>query len=186
MNVEIAQRLAELRRQNGYSQEELAEKLGLSRQAVSKWERAESSPDTNNLISLARLYGTSLDELLAIEPIIEEDIAFETIDRAQTEQATQDAQAPPPHYPPPPPPTPYPQPTGQPYGQSTSGGGQATKARSPLLTFPYPVVVVIIYLVIGFFFNLWHPGWIIFLTIPFYYWIVSIVQRDQRNERNEP
>ena len=44
MNVEIAQRLAEMRRAKGYSQEELAEKLGLSRQAVSKWERAESSP----------------------------------------------------------------------------------------------------------------------------------------------
>lgn len=44
MNVEIAQRLAELRREKGYSQEELAERLGLSRQAVSKWERAESSP----------------------------------------------------------------------------------------------------------------------------------------------
>lgn len=42
MNVEIAQRLAEMRRAKGYSQEELAEKLGLSRQAVSKWERAES------------------------------------------------------------------------------------------------------------------------------------------------
>lgn len=42
MNVEIAQRLAELRRKKGYSQEALANALGLSRQAVSKWERAAS------------------------------------------------------------------------------------------------------------------------------------------------
>ncbi|MFQ9334872.1 MAG: helix-turn-helix transcriptional regulator [Collinsella aerofaciens] len=46
MNVETAQRLADLRRSKGFSQEGLARKLGLSRQAVSKWERAESSPDT--------------------------------------------------------------------------------------------------------------------------------------------
>lgn len=64
MNVEIAQRLADLRRRKGISQEELARRLGLSRQAISKWERAESSPDTDNLIALSRLYEVSLDELL--------------------------------------------------------------------------------------------------------------------------
>ena len=59
MNLEIANRLLALRREHGYSQEELAYKLGVSRQAVSKWERAESSPDTDNLLALARLYGVS-------------------------------------------------------------------------------------------------------------------------------
>lgn len=53
MNLEIANRLLALRREHGYSQEELAYKLGVSRQAVSKWERAESSPDTDNLLALA-------------------------------------------------------------------------------------------------------------------------------------
>lgn len=64
MNIEIANRLAELRKKSGLSQEQLAEKLGLSRQAVSKWERAEASPDTDNLICLAKLYNVSLDDLL--------------------------------------------------------------------------------------------------------------------------
>ena len=64
MNIEIANRLAELRKQHGLSQEELADKLGVSRQAVSKWECGESSPDTDNLIALAKIYGMSLDELL--------------------------------------------------------------------------------------------------------------------------
>ena len=64
MNIEIANRLVEMRKEKGLSQEALAEKLGISRQAVSKWERAESSPDTANLITLAKLYNISLDELL--------------------------------------------------------------------------------------------------------------------------
>lgn len=67
MNIEIANRLVNLRKSNNLSQEALAEKLGISRQAVSKWERAEASPDTDNLILLARLYHISLDELLKTE-----------------------------------------------------------------------------------------------------------------------
>ena len=82
MNVEIAERLAARRKQAGLSQEALAEKLGVSRQAVSKWERSESSPDTDNLIALARLYGVSLDELLYVDDSIADDVAFEAEDRA--------------------------------------------------------------------------------------------------------
>lgn len=67
MNIEIANRLVEMRKAHGLSQEELAARLGISRQAVSKWERAESSPDTDNLIMLSRLYGVSLDQLLATD-----------------------------------------------------------------------------------------------------------------------
>ena len=82
MNVEIAERLAARRKQAGLSQEALAERLGVSRQAVSKWERSESSPDTDNLIALAQLYGVSLDELLYVEDSIADDVAFEAEDRA--------------------------------------------------------------------------------------------------------
>lgn len=84
MNVEIAERLAARRKLAGLSQEALAEKLGVSRQAVSKWERSESSPDTDNLIALAKLYGVSLDELLYVDESIEDDVAFEAADRAET------------------------------------------------------------------------------------------------------
>ncbi len=78
MTIEIANRLIQLRKKHGLSQEELADKLGLSRQAVSKWERAEASPDTDNLICLAKLYGVSLDELLStdedVETIVKEQV----------------------------------------------------------------------------------------------------------------
>ncbi len=82
MNVEIAQRLAELRRERGFSQEGLAEQLGLSRQAVSKWERAESAPDMGNLIALADLYEVTLDELLRVSPEVADDVRFESQERA--------------------------------------------------------------------------------------------------------
>ncbi|MEC4183631.1 helix-turn-helix transcriptional regulator [Adlercreutzia sp. R21] len=86
MNVEIAERLAARRKLAGLSQEALAEKLGVSRQAVSKWERSESSPDTDNLISLAKLYGVSLDELLYVDDAIADDVAFEAADRAESQR----------------------------------------------------------------------------------------------------
>lgn len=82
MNVEIAQRLSARRKQAGLSQEALAERLGVSRQAVSKWERSESSPDTDNLIALAQLYGVSLDDLLYVDDEMRDDVAFEAADRA--------------------------------------------------------------------------------------------------------
>ncbi len=72
MNIEIASRLQKLRKEKGFSQEELADKLGISRQAISKWERAEASPDTDNLIMLAKLYNVSLDDLLKSDEELEE------------------------------------------------------------------------------------------------------------------
>ena len=69
MDLAIAQRLVDRRKAAGLSQEALAAQLGVSRQAVSKWERSESSPDTDNLIALAALYGVSLDELLYGEAV---------------------------------------------------------------------------------------------------------------------
>ena len=90
MTIEIADRLVKLRKKYGYSQEELADKLGLSRQAVSKWERAEASPDTDNLICLAKLYGVSLDELLStdddVDTIVEEQVKSESSDNADAKQ----------------------------------------------------------------------------------------------------
>ena len=96
MTIEIADRLVKLRKKYGYSQEELADKLGLSRQAVSKWERAEASPDTDNLICLAKLYGVSLDELLAtdedLDTIVEEQVKNEEKkeEKVETEDRTEE------------------------------------------------------------------------------------------------
>lgn len=60
----IGKRISELRKAMGYSQEYIAEQLGVSRQAVSKWEQDLSSPSTGNLLNLAQLFNISADELL--------------------------------------------------------------------------------------------------------------------------
>ena len=87
MDLAMAQRLVDRRKAAGLSQEALAAQLGVSRQAVSKWERSESSPDTDNLIALAALYGASLDELLYGEAASDadgsEDGSTETVDEAK-------------------------------------------------------------------------------------------------------
>lgn len=236
MNVEIAQRLAELRRERGFSQESLAEQLGLSRQAVSKWERAESAPDMGNLIALADLYGVTLDELLRVSPEVEEDVRYESQERAasseaQAVEAAEEAReaaeraeaaavaasqeappqkvvvevnAPVPALPP--------RPVGPmlgPAGENVVPGAGASGApayapgcqtvpvqqpfppaavapiappppepKDPLRSFPYPLLCAVLFLLAGFCFGWWHPAWIIFLTIPFYYWVVNTLEAD--------
>ncbi|WP_305297391.1 helix-turn-helix domain-containing protein [Parvibacter caecicola] len=81
MNREIAERLIALRREKGLSQEGLAARLGVSRQAVSKWERAESAPDLENLVALADLYAVTVDEL------VRGPVATETVNVADAEVA---------------------------------------------------------------------------------------------------
>lgn len=133
MNLTIANRLVELRQSLGLSQEALAASLGVSRQAVSKWERAEASPDTDNLIALAEQYNVSLDALLlGREP------------------------APPPLDDPP-------------FSGPDTDREERKRRKKALLRFPYPVFVTLCYLWLGFAFHLWHPAWLIFLTVPLYY-----------------
>ena len=63
----LADKIIYLRKKNGWSQEELAEKLGVSRQSISKWESAQSVPDMNRILAMSRLFGVSTDYLLKDE-----------------------------------------------------------------------------------------------------------------------
>ncbi len=60
----LADKIIELRKKNGWSQEELAEKMDVSRQSISKWEGAQSMPDMNRIIRLSEIFGVSTDFLL--------------------------------------------------------------------------------------------------------------------------
>lgn len=287
MSYEFADHLIELRRTKGMSQEELAGTLGISRQAVSKWERAESAPDIGNLVALASLYDVSLDELVRGRVELEEQAveetepepdaaddgtadadaadddaieaatapsdvagetalsthsdsaagavatgtaagadappnpadeaaagqaraaiapsaaratasqaapsetpspayqhAYEVADEAatrtaaqpETAQAAAAADAPASHAAAEPT-TANTAPAAQPSAPEPTTATQHRPSRAWRI-FPYPLLCVIIYLFLGFFMGLWHPGWVIFFTIPFYYWVVSIILHD--------
>ena len=60
----FADKLIQLRKKSGWSQEELAEQLGVSRQSVSKWEGAQSFPDIEKIVKMSQLFGVSTDYLL--------------------------------------------------------------------------------------------------------------------------
>ena len=171
MNIQIADRLVALRREQGWSQEELAIRLGVSRQAVSKWERAEASPDTDNLIALARLYGISLDQLLLQAPT-----------QGESGQAREDREV-------------------FAAAEAWEAGEERLKNQRkkvwarrrewllwpltlalmvalPLLCWAlglgelYALAVNLVFLVTGFLLGNWHPGWLLYLTIPFYYTVL--------------
>ncbi len=65
--MKLGEKIGNLRRLQGFSQEQLAERLHISRQAVSKWEVGDALPDAANLLELARLLGCSVDYLLRDE-----------------------------------------------------------------------------------------------------------------------
>ena len=85
----LADKIIKLRKKNGWSQEELAEKMQVSRQAVSKWESAQTIPDLEKVLMLGNLFGVTTDYLLKDE-IEEEEFADEnnlSVKRITLEQA---------------------------------------------------------------------------------------------------
>ena len=68
----LADKIIALRKKAGWSQEELAEQLGVSRQAVSKWEGAQSVPDMERILQMSKVFGVTTDYLLKDELEAEE------------------------------------------------------------------------------------------------------------------
>lgn len=192
MNLKTAERLATLRKENGYSQDQLAERLGLSRQAVSKWERGEANPDTDNLIALARLYHISLDELL-----LTDDVHSKETDREPIKEDNRTMLL----------------------FKAISGviGGLIlivylllgtfiengfevywvllllipvipsifdAIGKRKFTAFLYPLLVVALYCYLGMQFGLWHPGWVLFITIPVYYLCFEPIDRYIQSARD--
>lgn len=178
MNTEIANRLCAYRKHHGLSQEELADRIGVSRQAVSKWERTEASPDTDNLIRLSQIYGVTLDDLLYTDPGAAPDsepaeeapqqdsVSFKNGIHIRSKDGDRvDIDH-----------------TGVHIFESDSHDEDELEEKyfdvlrreKPWFRawskFPFPIVCVIAYLLMGFLIpGTWGWGWIVFLAIPLYY-----------------
>lgn len=204
MNIEIANRLVQLRKKSGLSQEALAEQLGISRQAVSKWERAEASPDTDNLIQLAKIYSISIDELLSLG---ENAAPQEKPDNNAAAETAADHKANGLH---------FQDNTGEVYiGQDgihaadnakregirikdsiyvTVDGQDYTlkearqkfghKTRHHPARLPLIVIITLIYIAIGLIYHSWHPAWLLFLFIPLINGLLIAIQ--EKNAKRFP
>ncbi len=173
MDLFTAKKLTALRKHNSLSQEALAEKIGVSRQAISKWERGEASPDTENLLLLSNIYSVSIDDLLgdkSAEDIIsaltqkavlgEEAVTAQKAENIISANTVSENKT-----------------TSIPEQSAAEKLKEIIKRETAdlpalgkkLLRFPFFLVAIIGYLAVGFTLKLWHPTWIIFITIPAYY-----------------
>ena len=82
----LADKIIRLRKKNGWSQEELAEKMNVSRQAVSKWEAAQTTPDLEKILQLSHLFGVTTDYLLKDE--IEDEVFTDGVDERPVRKIT--------------------------------------------------------------------------------------------------
>ena len=84
----LADKIISLRKKAGWSQEELASQLNVSRQSVSKWEGAQSVPDMDKVVQMSRLFGVSTDFLLKDELELEEPVQSVSVDEPPLRRVT--------------------------------------------------------------------------------------------------
>ena len=143
-----------LRKQRGLSQDEFAEKMGVSRQAISKWERNESYPDTENLIAIAKFFGVSIDDMIntSLDHGTEDTISNDTVSADVIDIEDKD-------------------------NSETNRAKSKRTAMDIWLNLPYPIVITVIYLLWGFLTDDgWAIGWTLFVTIPVYSSIIECIK----------
>ncbi|MBM7645000.1 transcriptional regulator with XRE-family HTH domain [Scopulibacillus daqui] len=77
--MELGDKLKKLRKENSYSQQQLAEKLNVTAQAISKWENNKSVPDIINLVQISELYHISLDYLIKPDKQLQSELSIRNI-----------------------------------------------------------------------------------------------------------
>ena len=155
----LGKKLYDLRKKNGLSQEEMAERLGVSRQAVSKWECGESLPDTDNLITIARMYSISLDLLVGNDTV-------ESCDEREADGRVED--------------------DGLDGESAQRCDTECEVKKSSLLNdlreIACPIIVTAAFLLCGFLWGIWHIAWILFFLVPIYYSVVEAIKKRKFSE----
>ena len=144
MSKDLGRRLEELRKQHNLEIYDLAKQLSVHWHDVRHWEQGRESPDSDQLIKLSQIYKMPIDEIL---------LNFDTENKFEYENAAAAEQ------------------TAQ---NQINTEAHVSKPGYNWHMFPYPIIVVAAYLFIGFIFNIWHPTWLLFLTIPIYYMLVDM------------
>ena len=139
----LGEKIQALRKQSGMSQEQLAERITISRQAISRWELNESIPDTDNIVQLSRIFGVSTDYLLKEGDFIDLTQNHHTQNHHEDSGDRRT----------------YPEKiaaiTKRPWHR-----GKGPLARIAMFCM---VASPAIFLVLGLFWGLWHPGWLVFV-----------------------
>ena len=169
--------LIKLRKEKGLSQEELADKLAVSRQAISKWERGESLPDTDNLIRLAKLYGVSIDEIVGIKDSGEDAATVEKSAAASTAYANEEKSE-----------------SGESANEKeptrTDENGKKTYNKRNIVIDSvcgaYVILTTVAVLLWGFMFNGWIVSWTLYVTIPVFISIFECVRKRKLTPFNFP
>jgi|AGTN01.2.fsa_nt_gi Predicted transcriptional regulators len=191
----LGENLASYRKKSGLSQEELSEKLHVSRQAISRWECGDAVPDTENLIELGALYGVTLDELIKGSAAVEASSSAAPAIPVAHKIKKRDPSL----------------------GVALCLGLSvlasiafllwgflipgswgvawvsflaipflitaviAVKAKRTTI-FCFPVVALATFYVLSWYTGMWHPLWLIFLSIPVYYCIAVLFDRAIRKK----
>lgn len=150
--------LYSLRKQKGLSQDELAEMLSVSRQAISKWERNESYPDTENLIAISRFFDVNINDLInkSLDDIDKKNLTASESDEAKTTSTESDDED----------------------GDSDEEIDiESSSSVSFWSSVPYSIAITIAYLLWGFLSERgWAIGWTLYVTIPVYYSIIDAIK----------
>ena len=138
----LGEKIQTLRKQKGLSQEQLAEKITVSRQAVSKWELSESFPDVDNIVQLSNIFDVSTDYLLRNDAAVNFDSPIsqpETPKPAAANKFWDDEDE-----------------------DEDEDEEEPTTIRGFFRAEIY-FIALIAFLIIGFVWDAWHPGWIVFV-----------------------
>ena len=139
--MSLGEKIQVLRKQKGMSQEQLADALNISRQAVSKWETNESQPDIERLKEISSMFNVSIDYM------VKDGYTPAAINRTEKDRES--------------------------------------FFRMSKITFLVSAIyssTTVIFLLLGFIWGLWHPGWIIFFAPPF---IVRVLQHIMAKNMDE-